>query len=382
MRSDTEVARLIDQGLSTPNLTAILGQCLVAGVMSLDHEGRITFATPEIETWTGLKTDQLIGQGIAVLPAPLRHELEDFYRAGSAVVRKTIEIEVPGGRPRAFQMMALRPPACAPRMASLCTVVLNDITAVETLETGLELLEKLASIATLSASMAHEIKNAMVAVKTFADVLLKKSQDAELAGLAVREIKRIDSIVSQIMRFSGPAKPTFAAVSVHQLIEQALGIVRRPLEAKRIRLVQLLQARQDVIKGDAYQLEQALLNFFFNALEAMGPEGELRVATRNPVAEGELLAPVTPPTRIEIVVSDTGVGIPAENLPRLFEPFFTTKRGGNGLGLSITRRIVEEHQGQVRVESEPGCGTSFFVTLPLIHPRAFNQPVARRGLAP
>ncbi|HXG47029.1 MAG TPA: histidine kinase dimerization/phospho-acceptor domain-containing protein, partial [Methylomirabilota bacterium] len=239
MRSDTEVARLIDQGLSTPNLTAILGQCLVAGVMTLNPEGRITSATPEIETWTGLQADQLIGQGIAVLPGPLRNELEDFCRAGSAAVRKTIEIEVPGRRARVFQMMALRPTACAPGVTPPCTVVLNDITAVETLETGLELLEKLASIATLSASMAHEIKNAMVTVKTFADVLLKKSQDAELAGLAAREIKRIDSIVSQIMRFSGPAKPTFAAVSVHQLVDQALGIVKRPLEAKQIRLVKL-----------------------------------------------------------------------------------------------------------------------------------------------
>ncbi|HXG48788.1 MAG TPA: ATP-binding protein, partial [Methylomirabilota bacterium] len=140
--------------------------------------------------------------------------------------------------------------------------------------------------------------------------------------------------------------------------------------------------RHDVIKGDAYQLEQALLNFFFNAMEAMGPEGELRVATRNLAAEGDPLAPITPPPSIEITVSDTGVGIPPENLPRLFEPFFTTKRGGNGLGLSITRRIVEEHQGQIRVESEPGRGSSFFVTLPLIRTPAFPQPMARRGFAP
>jgi signal transduction histidine kinase len=238
---------------------------------------------------------------------------------------------------------------------------LNDVTPAGHLDQNLRKLDRLASIGTLSASMAHEIKNAMVAVKTFVDLLIKKNQDISLAEIVSREMHRIDSIVSQMLRFAGPARPTFAVIHLHPIIEQSLNLVRHRLEGRRINLTASLRAAPDRLRGDAYQLEQAFINLFFNALDAIGAHGELNVAT-------ELVPPGGPENPhapvLRVTIRDTGIGIPPENLERLFDPFFTTKPHGTGLGLPITRRIVQEHRGVITVASELNNGTTFTLLLP------------------
>jgi signal transduction histidine kinase len=223
-------------------------------------------------------------------------------------------------------------------------------------------LDRLASIGTLSASMAHEIKNALLPVKTFVDLLASRHPDAELAGVVGREVGRINAILGQMLKFAGPARPTFARLHLHEVLKQSLGLLRLQLEGRNISLRLDLAAASDRVRGDAYQLEQVLLNLFFNALDAMGPGGELRVATEQTIAD----LPARPQTpALRVAVTDTGLGIAPEHLPRLFEPYFTTKPQGTGLGLSITRRIVEEHGGVIRARSEPSRGATFEILLPL-----------------
>jgi two-component system nitrogen regulation sensor histidine kinase GlnL len=246
--------------------------------------------------------------------------------------------------------------------AARVTAVLHDLTGVRACEQTLRRLDRLASIGTLAAGMAHEIKNAMVSVKTFIDLLIQQNADAQLAGVVNREMHRINAIVSQMLRFAGPARPTFAAVRVHEVLDQSLGLVKHQLEGRKILLLRELSARPDVVRGDGYQLEQVFLNLFFNAMDAMGPNGRLTVSTAVvPIEQSELLG--TPALRVS--VRDSGTGIPAENLGRLFEPFFTTKANGTGLGLSITQRIVQEHRGVINVDSPPGEGATFNILLPL-----------------
>jgi len=240
--------------------------------------------------------------------------------------------------------------------------VLNDLSAARNLESSMRRLDRLASIGTLSASMAHEIKNALVAVRTFIDLLIQQNKDAELASTVGREITRIDSIVSQMLRFAGPAQPTFSILHLHEVVEHSLRLVEHQLAGKNIRLRKSLAASPDLLRGDSYQLEQVLLNLFFNAIQAMGPDDELSVST-------ELVLPPQPSPRPEdaqlrLRVQDTGLGIPPENIPRLFDPFFTTKKKGIGLGLSITRRIIQEHSGTIGVESVLNQGTTFTLFLP------------------
>jgi signal transduction histidine kinase len=139
-------------------------------------------------------------------------------------------------------------------------------------------------------------------------------------------------------------------------------MVQRQLENKLISLNRSFRAAPDSVHGDDYQLEQAFVNLLLNAVEAMGPNGSLQVAT-------ELVAPPVYPKSnssplVRVTISDTGMGVSPENMIRLFEPFFTTKHDGTGLGLPITQRIVNEHHGDITVHSEPNKGTTFNILLP------------------
>lgn len=229
-------------------------------------------------------------------------------------------------------------------------------------------LDRLATIGTLTASMAHEIKNALVAGKTFIDLLLEKHQDTELVGIVRREMARIDSLVSGMLKFAGPERPVYAPTRLHEVLEHSLKLVQPQLDDKSIGLSRSFQAADDKVNGDDFQLQQAFVNLFLNAVEAMGPNGTLTVETQA-MAPGEAAARLFPSGRrppVLITIRDTGAGIAPEHIDQLFQPFFTTKPEGTGLGLAITRHIIQEHGGVIEAESKPGSGTVFRITLPAL----------------
>jgi len=235
------------------------------------------------------------------------------------------------------------------------------------LEDRMRHLARLATAGTMAASLAHEIKNALVSGKTFIDLVLEKNQDLELAGLVRRELGRIEWLVSRMLNFARPEQRDFAAIGLHQVLEQSLRLVEPQRKTKGIELTGSFQAAPDVVKGDDYQLEQAFVNLFLNALEAMGENGTLSVDTQctGGAATGAL-PDALGGAQVIVTIKDTGVGIPAKDMDRLFEPFFTTKSEGTGLGLAITKRIIQEHKGTIGVASQPGVGTTFKIRFPAL----------------
>ncbi len=227
------------------------------------------------------------------------------------------------------------------------------------LEERLGQLDRLATLGTLAAAMAHEIRNALVPGKTSVDLLLEKHPDAELADLVRRELSRIDAIVTRMLTFSGPARPALGKVRLHEVLEHSLRLVQPRLEGSEVSLSRSFQAAPDVVMGDEYQLQQAFVNLLLNALEAMGTDGALSVTTETMGAGADGAA------QLRVAIQDNGAGIPPDVMRRLFEPFFTTKPSGTGLGLAITRRIILEHRGDIRVESQLGQGTAFHILLPV-----------------
>lgn len=218
-------------------------------------------------------------------------------------------------------------------------------------------LDRLANLGMLSAGMAHEIKNGMVAIKTFVDLLLEKNQDAELGEVVRHELNRINAIATQMLRIAAPGQSGFQAVRVHEVLEHSLRLLQPQLGAKLITLKKNYHAGADVVPGDDAQLQQVFMNLLINAVEAMGPNGTLTITTE--LADGENGAGI-----LRIHVQDTGVGVAPENLEQLFVPFFTTKRNGTGLGLAISHRIMQEHRGTISVRSEPGKCSVFSLSLP------------------
>jgi signal transduction histidine kinase len=227
-------------------------------------------------------------------------------------------------------------------------------------------LDRLANIGLFSASMAHEIKNALVAVKAFADLLVEKDQTNEMAAVMQRETARIENIVNRMLRFAGPMRQTITRFSVHDVLDHALRMLGRQIESQSHILERSYLATTSTIEGDQLQLEQAFVNLILNAIEAMERKGTLKIST-SLVQASESWAPDTEQASLICVkVEDNGPGIIAENQKRLFEPFYTTKETGTGLGLPIARTIIIEHNGSINVHSEPGKGTTFSILLPLL----------------
>ena len=217
---------------------------------------------------------------------------------------------------------------------------------------NLQRLDQLANLGLFSASIAHEIKNGLVAINTFVEVLLEKGENREMAEVVRRELKRIDGLATQMLRFAVSKPATPVPVNVHSLLGHSLRLLEHQMKARMILLQLDYRAAPETVRGDESQLQQAFMNLLLNAVEAMGGGGALTVATECGAGQ------------VKITIRDTGAGIAPENLARVFETFFTTKKHGTGLGLAISRRVVEEHGGVIEVQSEAGKGSTFIITLP------------------
>jgi signal transduction histidine kinase len=323
---------------------------------------------------THLSPSAVLDQPIEVLPAPLREVIERTLAGGNAMASQRVILNTDSAR---------RSPVCATTLlwqmdakdAASVLTVLQDLTAAQDLERRTARLQRLASVGTLSAGVAHEIKNALVAIKSFADLLLEKGQDLEMANLVSREAGRIDSLVSQLLRFAGPAKAAFANLRLHESIRNCLRLIQHPVKIRKIDLVVALEATEDLVCGDAQQLEQAFINLLLNAVEAIGDGGGQLLIQSEVVLATEHISKFAPHQRqeqIRVSIRDTGSGVPPEILPALFKPFVTGKPGGTGLGLAITHRIIGEHHGKISVETVRGQGTTFKVILPLT--RSQDEP--------
>ncbi len=366
-----ENARLFTEVQNARIYNETLLQNLTTGVVAADRNEAITVFNHEIATITGLNSAELLGRKISNLPEQLREVLRATLTTGERqgdreiVLRSGENAAVLRASSSIFHSQNGDP------LGAL--MVLTDITALKRLEMQIRRSDRLASLGTLSAGMAHEIKNPLVSIKTFAQLLPERYQDSDFRetffSLIGHEVDRIDSLVNQLLRFARPAKPLLKPMHVHEVLEKALLLVGHRLYQKDIKLVRSWHAEVDTIRADADQIEQVFLNFFINALDAMKSGGSLTVSTD--VASTDAW-PAALPTHagdvreiLRVTVQDDGMGIKPEDVPHVFDPFFTTKDYGTGLGLSVVHGIVQEHGGQIEVESELERGTSFHILLPL-----------------
>jgi two-component system NtrC family sensor kinase len=223
--------------------------------------------------------------------------------------------------------------------------------------------EKLAALGSVAAGVAHEVKNPLAIIVQGVEYLKKAlKDDARLADVAVRIEKsaiRADNIVKALLGFARQIAIKTEEADIAPLIDETILLVDHQINVKHIRVERQYASGLPQVVMDSSQIRQVLINLFMNAIEAMSERGVLSISTAPVrVEDGQPL--------VQVVVSDTGEGIPEERLQKVFDPFFTTKdsKGNTGLGLSISKGIIDRHQGTIVIESEAGRGTRVTIGLP------------------
>jgi Amt family ammonium transporter len=224
--------------------------------------------------------------------------------------------------------------------------------------------EKLAALGKLSAGIAHEIRNPLTSIKILIHSLVDEmatpaSREKDLAVIET-EIEQVNKIIKQFLDFARPRPPSLEPIDVRKVLEETLALIVYEMEAQEVSLEREYAPGLPPVPMDREQMKQVFLNLLLNAIQAMEQGGKLKVATA-------LKHPAPGTNRgsfAKISFQDTGKGIPEDVKGKVFEPFYSTKEGGIGLGLSIAQRIVEEHGGEIGLESSPGKGTVFYLTIP------------------
>ncbi|MGC1687580.1 MAG: ATP-binding protein, partial [Candidatus Acidiferrales bacterium] len=219
--------------------------------------------------------------------------------------------------------------------------------------------EKLTSLGLLAAGVAHEVNTPLAVISNYIQMLAKQfpADDPKQKTIdkIVKQTFRASEIVNNLLNFSRTGAAQFVEVNINTVLDETLTLVQHPFRTSKVNVVRAFQQTLPPVLGSTTRLQQVFLNLFMNARDAMPTGGMLEVRTS--AHNGS----------VEIEVTDTGSGIPAEQLNRIFDPFFTTKSSGRGtgLGLSVSYGIIKEHAGKIDVRSTPGKGTSFRLEFPV-----------------
>ena len=238
-------------------------------------------------------------------------------------------------------------------------IIIDDITDRIRLEDQLVQNEKLTSIGLLAAGVAHEVNTPLAVISSHAQMLRKEINPEDsrykLLEKITKQTFRASEIVNNLLSFSRIHATEFAEINIHQIINDTLSLLEHQFKRAQIRVDRRLLAERPITLGNSGKLQQVFLNLFLNARDAMTDGGELRIRTSSA------------DSKIEIVIADTGIGISTDNIKKIYDPFFTTKTAGKGtgLGLSVSYGIVQEHGGNISVESQLGRGTSFKLEFPV-----------------
>ncbi len=261
-------------------------------------------------------------------------------------------------------------------LANQAAIAIDNARLYESLKQSQNTLrraDRLSSLGLLTAGLAHEIRNPLVAIRTFTQLLPERYDDAEFRegfqGLALKEVDRICGLINDLLSFARPSRPNVVEENMNDVIDGITRILETEAKEKGVEITRDFREGLPRVWIDREQMKQVFMNLILNAIQAMREGGSMYISTRpfpkNQAGQAGQF--------VQVEIRDTGVGIPEENLEHIFDPFFTNKDEGSGLGLSISHQIVQEHGGYVTVESKVGKGTAFFINIPV------GKPVRPKG---
>lgn len=328
------------------------------GLVAIDRRHRITAFNRAAEEMTGVTAAAAIGQPWTALfgdAVPLttieagideklrttgHHEVALTRRDGASVPVRIAFSPLRGADGARLGLIA----AC------------EDLSTIRSLEARMRQADRLATLGRMAANIAHEIRNPLASLTGAIEVLVGAERPAEmrdrLAAIVLRESGRLNDIIKGFLEYARPAPLVPAPLDAAECLDEILVLVEHHAAPGTLKIIREFSGPL-AITADPQQLRQVVWNLCLNAAQAMPDGGELRVGAS--IHDGCL----------EVRVTDTGEGIKSEDLPHIFEPFFSTKDGGTGLGLALVQRIVQDHGGDVEVQTVPGTGTTLVVTIPV-----------------
>jgi PAS domain S-box-containing protein len=326
-----------------------------SGVVAVDATGQVTLFNRAAEQLTGLAVERVRFQPLSALPACVGSMLNETITGGEA--RTEPEVQMSDGtttRPIICTTSPLHDQAGAVLGA---VAVFSDLTPLKALEVERQRAERLAYFEMLASGIAHEIKNPLVAVKTFAQLLPRRRGDdrfvAEFGRVVSHEIAKIERLLDRLRALSRPGERPRHPIDLRAPIGDAIEAMRPVFAEKSVVMSTAMGQAPCTILGDHSELEQLFLNLLMNAHEVTAPGGMVRVEV------------ATTADRVIVAVVDTGPGVPPELLERVFEPFFSTKERGSGLGLAICASIAQTHGARIKASNREAGGAVFTVDFPV-----------------
>jgi len=238
--------------------------------------------------------------------------------------------------------------------------VIRDVTEIKDLNEEVARHKRLVALGKLSAGIAHEIRNPLSSIRGLAQFVYnsfsKTDERKEDLNTIIQEVDRLNKLVVQVLDFAKLKKLNLTRFSLNDLIRNIAELFKLEIKDKQIKFSLKLSPDISQIQADENQVRQILMNVIINAIQAIPKKGEIKIKTEKALLKGE--------SAMKLIIEDSGIGIPEKDFSQIFDPFFSTKEKGSGLGLSIVYKLIEAHQGEVKVESREGEGTKFVIFLP------------------
>ncbi len=333
------------------------------GILLYTHDARAVLVSDSVERFLGVSRAEILGaklHDVFSRNTRLGRLVRESFDARMALVQEEITTET--GRHVEISLDFIHDDrAVSPQETLGALLTLHDVESVREIESDLELSRRLAAIGRLTAGVGHEVKNPINAIVVHLELMRTKLGDADhraMRHLEVieSEIQRLDRVVQTLVDFSRPVELQLKEQDLRRIVSGVLMLASAELETRDIQVQSDLPDRPVLAKVDSDLLKQALLNVVLNGAQAMSEGGKLRVS----LAEDGRMALLS--------IHDQGAGIPADVRDKIFDLYFTTKKDGSGIGLAMTYRIVELHNGSIEVESDATHGTTFILRFPLNSP--------------
>ncbi len=341
---------------------------LLGAVLLLNRDGEILYMNPAAERLFQISAQSARGQRLTSFTKPaaeIERPLKDVLQSGRVIKIHDLELQL-SGIPQLLQVEIA--PIGDVEFPSGAMVWISEMSLTQALRQDDRLKDRLDMMGTLASGLAHEIRNPLGGIRGAAQMLAREPdapEAKEYAAMVISEVDRINDLVSQLLDLTRPKKIKKGSVNIHKILSEILKLQQGNLDDQGIALVNEFDPSLPAVYGHAPSLRQALLNLIKNAIEAMPEGGTLRVKTHFHSQARIMSDDSLSGSSAEISIQDTGAGISTAHRKSLFTPFFTTKPTGTGLGLMMVQRILNEHQGSLKLESEAQKGTCFHLFLKL-----------------